>query len=58
MFILKRNGRAIECGDATVLAEFENAVVRWNTERSGWDKDGNFLLIRELPDVTEYQPET
>lgn len=56
MLQLKCNDRVVVVGGDAVVEEFEDAVVQYNTATSGWDKDGNFWVIRELPDITEYQP--
>lgn len=57
MIALRRDGVVVEVGDDLVMDDFEDAVVTWNNEFSGWDADGHFWSVRELPDVTEYRQE-
>jgi hypothetical protein len=56
MLELRKNNEVMEVGDEEVMATFEHAVVSWNSETSGWDEDGNFWSVRELPDLVEYEP--
>lgn len=54
MIRLFRNG-VVDCvGDEEVMHLFEDSVVQWNDEFSGWSSDGAFLRVDYIPDVTEY----
>lgn len=59
MIQLFRNGVLIEVGNddrGSVFAQFEQSVVKWNDEFSGWTLFGDFLRIAFVPDVPEYSP--
>lgn len=55
MIMLKKNGVVHEVGGHEVMRTFEEAIRTWNDEFSGWDANGDWWHVCELPDVPEYR---